>query len=240
MLHLRATSGKLFFAVDLDETVFVTVPRLDSVHPDHILSKPSCHPVLTDFEQQVFDIIPALLINRLDLSRVFETACQLGYELVILTSGTYEKQSILNLLQNNLMVSQETREKIGLAHYHSSLTDSPEKTLEALKQTTQMKKGQRIVALRRQFPNLRGTWVLFDDNPMHIHSCQGIEGVHGILATTDEPNKDCYEKVLFALKKIHQQKAETSAVEALLLLRNRRSRAVDHETEKPEKRSKLY
>ncbi|MDR3442885.1 MAG: hypothetical protein P4L65_07690 [Legionella sp.] len=187
--------------LDLDETVFVTKERHGHIHPNHSKSPDIVGAIAGAYKLTVN------IINPEQLSVLINTACIIYDGVLILTSGAWEP-SVCALLIPYLNLTLEAATQFKNCRFHSSSTDSELFNING-SILHQMDKYARLKMIVNYYADLKKQkLVLLDDSKKHRNAILRAPDntmIAAVLAATDRPEQDFYQKTLSVLARAKQQ-----------------------------------
>lgn len=169
-----------------DKTRIKTEFDIDAIH---YLADP-----IPYYDYQIF------VINPVDLNRLITNCYKEDAEIVIFTSGTWDK-TLLPIISAGCTLCPSIAARFEDAPFYNATTDS---ALLGLPQaaTAVLGKAYRLHGLFKPVKSLRERkFVLLDDNPRHILSCNSLGYIEGVLATIKTASKDYYAQVIGSIKR---------------------------------------
>jgi len=191
--------------LDLDLTVFFHKADARELHEAHAqdLSDP------IEVEGHIIDSphtakMAVRLINRTLLSNMLERAVtQHQADIMFLTSGAWVEQSVKDMLQLYLDISEQTTEKIQSAKFLSTHT-CRERFPDMRVKLNKLSKSVRLNKFIEHYPQFANRhFVMVDDNLDHIESFKNDKHVTAVYASTDTEEMDFYDE---AIRQIEQAK----------------------------------
>ena len=187
--------------LDLDETVFVATDRQNRIHPNHSKSPDIVGAIAGVYKFTVN------IINPEQLSELINTACIIYDGVIILTSGAWQP-SVRDLLVPYLNLTLEAATRFKNCRFHSSSTDSKLFNIDG-SIIHQMDKYTRLKLIVTHYADLKKQkLVLFDDSLKHRHAILRAPDntmIGTVLAATNKPEQDFYQRALNELAKAKQQ-----------------------------------
>jgi hypothetical protein len=191
--------NRVCLLLDLDETVMVVLTKEEylkhaatedgvklhkKIHSNHTLSKP-----MQDGDYYFY------IINPQKLKKMIETIYQKNFEITIFTSGLWLKP-ILGIISTLCELSEEATKQFHQALFLNAQHDSSVLGY-SLKATQTLLKGYRLHGLFRSMPLLRNKhFILLDNDPLHVSSCDACFYLEGVRATTDTADSDFYDRIV--------------------------------------------
>lgn len=151
-----------------------------------------------------------LVINPVELNALITNCYKEDTEIVIFTSGTWEK-TLLPIISAGCSLCPSIAARFEDAPIYNATTDS---ALLGFSQTAtaELGKAYRLHGLFKPVKPLRERrFVLLDDNPRHILSCNTLGYIEGVLATIRTASKDYYAQVIDSIKRAPDDLAASPA-----------------------------
>jgi len=206
MHEKRDSSHKTTLLLDLDETVYValtekefklhgasyeSIKKHKNIHPSHTLS-----PGVKVGELYFFVLNPDLL--KVMIEKIYAQ----HDDIVIFTAGLW-LPPVLAIVSQLCNLSGADADK-----FQSSLFLNPQHDSEKLGYTAEatrtLAKAYRLHGLFRSVDTLRHRYfILLDNDPTHIGSCNELSYIRGVRATTDSDDKSFYECVAKEMELAH-------------------------------------
>lgn len=191
-----------YLVLDLDKTTFVVCTEKQEIHATHELSPNILQGSLTLEQNTVTRDLQ--LINPEELSTLIDAACTDYDGIIILTAGFWTKD-ILEIIEPQLNISPQSREKLRQSYFHSPATDAELFQLAPMV-VYKMDKNIRLNRIIATNPALNGKhFVVLDDNSRQVRSFGNTPRVNAILATTDKPEKFFYQQAISALAQAKEE-----------------------------------